>query len=50
MVPSITIDPAISPNFGDLNVSFTSAVPKISSLISGFNFPSTISLTPSSRS
>ena len=36
IVPSTTIDPAISPNFGDLNISFTSAVPKISSLISGF--------------
>ena len=35
IVPSITIDPAMSPNLGDLKRSFTSAVPKISSFTSG---------------
>ena len=35
MVPSITIEPAIKPNLGDLNRSLTSAVPNISSFTSG---------------
>ena len=38
------------PNFGDLNKSFTSAVPNISSLTSGFRCPSTATLIPSIRS
>ena len=49
MVPSMTIDPAINPNLGDLNVSLTSAVPRISSLISGSRRPSMISFIPSKR-
>ena len=50
IVPSMTIEPAINPNLGDLNVSLTSAVPKISSLISGSRWPSIISLILSKRS
>ena len=38
------------PNFGDLKVSFTSAIPTVTSLISGSREPSIISFTASSRS
>ena len=50
IVPSMTIDPAMSPNLGDLKRSFTSAVPKISSFTSGARCPSTDVLIPSIKS
>ena len=50
IVPSVTIEPAICPNLGDLNISLTSAVPNISSFTSGAKWPSTEVLIPSIRS
>ena len=37
--PSITMQPAIAPIFGDLKTSRTSAIPTISSLNFGANIP-----------
>jgi translation initiation factor IF-2 len=47
--PSSTIQPAISPNFCDLNTSFTLAIPIIFSLSSGLSSPLIMALTSSIR-
>ncbi|CSD55399.1 Uncharacterised protein [Vibrio cholerae] len=39
ITPSVTIQPAIAPSFGDLNTSRTSARPMISCLNSGDSIP-----------